>query len=224
MSGKRKLLLIVFVVASVASMWARYAYEKQKREKMERLLDSLARSEREQTLGRGFATDATPTPAPTVEETRDIFDSDLPREKLEAFRQAVGKEFRLMELRFGNELTTAVVSTDGTTAQQFMIARDEKQARGPNAVNLIGDNALADSLYDPKLIKLDLIPKLAKDAVARAGLAGGRVTSVSLAYAGIRYKGETPEWTVAVERGTAPPDWDHKFVTYDAAGKFKSLF
>jgi hypothetical protein len=49
------------------------------------------------------------------------------------------------------------------------------------------------------------------------------VTSVRFAYEYVRYKGESPVWTFMVERGT-PPDWEHKFVTYDAKGKFKRAF
>src|SRR5215212_244971 len=162
----------------------------------------------------------TPTPADAFEETRDMFAGvERPRESLEAIRQAVGQDFKLMELRFADERTTATVSTDGKGVQQFTLSRGRKQAEGPSPVNLIGDNPLADSLYEQKAVDLELIPKLARDAVARSGIEGGRATSVSFAYQAIRYKGESPVWTVYVERGT-PPDWQHKFVTYDAKGKF----
>lgn len=186
---------------------------------MERTLETLARVQREQRL---YPT-PTPTPADAFEETRDLLTSERPREALDAVRQAVGGDFKLMELRFSDELTKALVSTDGQNVQQFMLARGRKQPDGPSPVNLIGDNPLADSLYDQKDVNLDLIPKLAQDAVARAGIEGGRVTSVSFAYQALRYKGESPVWTVMVERGT-PPDWEHKFVNYDAKGKFKNLF
>ena len=186
---------------------------------MERTLETLARVQREQRLNPT----PTPTPADAFEETRDLFTSERPREALDAIRQAVGRDFKLMELRFSDELTKALVSTDGQGVQQFLLARGRKQPDGPSPVNLIGDNPLADSLYEQKEIDLGLIPKLAQDAVGRAGIEGARVTSVSLAYQAIRYKGESPVWTVFVERGT-PPDWEHKFVTYDAKGKFKSLF
>ena len=203
-------------------MWARYAYQKSERERMERTLETLARVQREQQMQRLYPT-PTPTPADAFEETRDLFTSERPREALDAIRQAVGPDFKLMELRFSDEQTKALVSTDGKSVQQFLLARGRKQPDGPSPVNIIGDNPLADSLYEQKEVDLGLIPKLAEDAVGRAGIEGGRVTSVSLAYQAIRYKGESPVWTVFVERGT-PPEWEHKFVNYDAKGKFKSLF
>lgn len=189
---------------------------------MERTLETLARVQREQRLNSMYPT-PTPTPADAFEETRDAFTSERPREALDAIRQAVGQDFKLMELRFAEERTKALVSADGQTVQQFLLSRGRKQAEGPSPVNLIGDNPLADSLYEQKAVNLDLIPTLAQDALGRAGIEGARVTSVSFAYEGIRYKGESPVWTVMVERGT-PPDWQHKFVTYDAKGKFKRLF
>jgi hypothetical protein len=219
---KRRVLLVVFVVVSVAGMWARYAYQKSERERMERLIRDLSRSQREQELRRLYPT-PTPTPADAFAETRDMFASERPREALDSIRQAVGKDFKLMELRFSDELTKALVSTDGATVQEFLLARGRKQAEGPTPANLVGDNPLADSLYEQKAADLDLIPKLARDAVARAGIEGGRVTNASFAYPLVRYKGESPVWTLMVERGT-PPDWEHKFVTYDAKGKFKDLF
>lgn len=200
-------------------MVARYYHQKSERQRMERTLETLARVQREQWLNPT----PTPTPADAFEETRDLFTSERPREALDAIRQAVGGDFKLMELRFSDLLTKALVSTDGQNVQQFVLSRGRKQPEGPGPVNLIGDNPLADSLYDQKEVNLDLIPKLAQDAVARSGIEGGSVTSVSFAYQSIRYKGESPVWTVVVERGT-PPDWEHKFVNYDAKGKFKNLF
>lgn len=200
-------------------MWARHHYQKSERQRMERMINDLTRLQREQRL---YPT-PTPTPADAFEETRDAFASDRPRESLEAIRQAVGGDFRLMELRFGDLLTTATLSTDGKTAQQYVVKRGRKQPEGPNPVNIVGDNPLADGLYEQKAVDLDLIPKLAQDAVARSGIEGGRVTSVRFAYEYVRYKGESPVWTFMVERG-APPDWEHKFVSYDAKGKLKSAF
>ena len=203
-------------------MWARYAYQTSERERMERTLETLARVQREQQMQRLYPTPS-PTPADAFEETRDLFTSERPREALDAIRQAIGPDFKLMELRFSDELTKALVSTDGKSVQQFLLARGRKKPDGPSPVNVIGDNPLADSLYEQKEVDLGLIPKLAQDAVGRAGIEGGRVTSVSLAYQIVRYKGESPVWTVYVERGT-PPEWEHKFVTYDSKGKFKDLF
>jgi hypothetical protein len=221
---KRKVLLVVFIVVSVAGMVARHYHQKSERERMERMISDLARVQREQQTLSLYPTSApTPTPADAFEETRDAFASERPRESLEAIRQAAGQEFKLMELRFADERTTAVLSADGKGVQQYVVQRGRKQAEGPSPVNLIGDNPLADSLYEQRAVDLDLIPKLAQDAVSRAGIEGGRVTSVSFAYEGIRYKGESPVWTLMVERGT-PPDWQHKFVNYDAKGKFKNAF
>ncbi len=200
-------------------MVARHYHQKSERQRMERTLETLARVQREQWLNPT----PMPTPADAFEETRDLFTSERPREALDAIRQAAGSDFKLMELRFSDLLTKALVSTDGQSVQQFLLSRGRKQPEGPSPVNLIGDNPLAHSLYDQKEVNLDLIPKLAEDAVARSGIEGGRVTSVSFAYQSFRYKGESPLWTVVVERGN-PPDWEHKFVNYDAKGKFKNLF
>lgn len=222
MSGNRKVLLVVFIVASVAGMWARYAHQKYERERMERLISDLSRMQREQEMQRLYPT-PTPTPADAFEETRDPFSGERPRESFEAIRQAVGRDFKLMELRFADERANALVSTDGKGVEQYTVTRGRKVAEGPSAVNVVGDNPLADSLYEQKAVDLDLMQKLAQDALARAGIEGGRVTSAKLAYEYVRYKGEPPVWTFVVERGT-PPDWAHKFVTYDAKGKFKSVF
>jgi hypothetical protein len=222
LSRKRKALLVVFIVASAAGMWARYAHQKSERERMERLISDLSRMQREQQMLSLYPT-PTPTPADAFEETRDAFSGERPRESLEAIRQAVGKDFKLMELRLADERTTALVSTDGKGVEQYVLQRGRKVAEGPSPVNVVGDNPLADSLYEQKAIDLDLMQKLAQDALARAGIEGGRVTSAKLAYEYIRYKGEPPVWTFMVERGT-PPEWEHKFVTYDAKGKFKNAF
>jgi hypothetical protein len=223
MSTKRKIWLIFFIVASVASMVARYSYQRSEQRRMERTLDSLVQYQREHPIAPPGTDAATPDMEETFDETREMFASDLPRESLDAIRNAVGGDFKLMELRFADELVSAVVSTDGQSAHQYTLSRGKKKVDGPQEVNLIGDNKLADSLYEPKQADLSLMPKLAKEALERVGLEGAKVTSMSFAYSIIRYKGETPEWTVFVERGS-PPDWDHKFVTFDAKGKFKSIF
>lgn len=219
LSKQRRVLLVVFIVVSVAGMVARHYHQKSERERMERMLNDLARAQREQRL---YPTPS-PTPADAFEETRDAFADERMRESLEAIRQAAGQEFKLMELRFADERTTAVLSTDGKSVQQYVLQRGRKQVEGPSPVNLIGDNPLAESLYEQKAVDLELIPKLVQDALTRSGIDGGRVTSATFAYQIVRYKGESPAWTLMVERGT-PPDWQHKFVSYDAKGKFKDLF
>ena len=157
--------------------------------------------------------------------------AEIPAERIEALPEtrlcvqcsaAVGGDFKLMELRFADELVSAVVSTDGQSAHEYTLYRGRKKVEGPQAVNLIGDNSLAESLYELKQADLTLMPKLAKEALVHAGIEGAQVTSMSFSYSIIRYKGETPEWTVTVERGS-PPEWEHKFVTFDAKGKFKSV-
>jgi hypothetical protein len=214
----RKVWLALFIVVSALGMWARYAYQQAERRHMEQTLETLARLEREQTLRPQALASATPDDA--FEETRDAFQSELPRESLEAIRQAVGGEFKLMELTFAGGFTKAVVSTDGQSAQAFMLYRGRRKVEGPSPVQVIGDGPLADSLFELKEADLSLIPRLLKEAVERAGIADAKVTSASLSYPIIRYKGEPPEWTLFVERGS-PPDWEHKHVTFDAKGKFK---
>lgn len=216
----KKIWLALFIVASALGMWARYSYQQSERRRMERTLESLARIEQERTLHTQAAADA--TPADTFEETRDPFQSELPRESLEAIRRAVGGEFKLMELTFAGAFTKAVVSTDGQSAQQFMLYRGRRNVEGPSSVKLIGDDPLADSLFELKDADLSLIPRLTKEAVERAGLEGAKVTSASFAYPIIRYEGESPEWTLFVERGS-PPDWEYRHVTFDAKGKFKRI-
>ncbi|HYH85741.1 MAG TPA: hypothetical protein VEX60_09670 [Pyrinomonadaceae bacterium] len=220
MDKKRKIWLAIFIVVSVVSMWARYSYQKSERRRMEETLATLARVQREERMRPAATVEATPDE--TINETRDMFDSELPRESLEAIRQAVGKDFKLMELLFDGDYVKAIVSTDGQSVQEFTQRRGSKKVEGPAPVNLIGDNPLADSLYELKVADLSLLPKLTKEAVERAGIAEGKVTSARFSYQIIRYKGESPTWTFMVERGT-PPDWQYKFVTFDAKGKFKSI-
>ena len=78
----RKLWLVLFVVASALGMWARYAYQQGERRRMERTLEGLARFEREQTLRPQALASA--TPADAFEETRDAFQSGLPRDSRRA--------------------------------------------------------------------------------------------------------------------------------------------
>src|ERR1700760_4949282 len=107
MSTKRKILLVVFIVAGVASMFARYSYQQSERRRMEQTLDSLARYEREPPISPPGMVSGPPDAEESIEETRDMFTSDLPRESLDAIRSAVGGDFKLMELRFADELVSA---------------------------------------------------------------------------------------------------------------------
>lgn len=222
MSRNRKILLILFIVGTVASMWARHSYEQQKRRKMEETLRSLATyqsAERAKSLLPASA----PTPDDRVEEPRDMFDSELPQELLEQVTQKVGGDFKLMELAVTDRGLQANVSTDGATVQQYERRKDRSTVEGPAEVKIIGDGKLGDSLYDPKLVNLSLVPKLAKEAAERAAIPGGKAETARFNYPFIRYKGEGPEWNFVVyaNGGDGP---ESKFVVFDAKGKFKKTF
>lgn len=222
MSRNRKILLVVFIAVSVFGMWARHAYEKQKRRKMEDTLRSLATYQSAERA-RALLPTTAPTPDDRVEEPRDMFDSALPDELLEQVRQKVGKEFKLMELVLDEKSLQARVSTDGTTVQHYERPKDHSTVQGPAEVKIIGDGKLDDSLYDPKLVNLSLVPKLVKDAAERAGVPAGKVETVRFNYPFIRYKGESPEWTLYVAGGEGDQR-QSKFVVFDAKGKFKRVF
>ncbi len=198
----------------------RYYFQKSERQIMEERISALVRMQSEQRA-RAVAT-VEATPDETVKETRDMFESELPSESLDSIRQAIGKDFKLMELLFDDDYVQAIVSTDGQSVQNFTLRRGSKNIEGPAPVNLIGDNPLGNSLYDLKAADLSLLPKPAREAVERSGIADAKVSSARFSYQLFRYKGELPSWTFMVERGT-PPDWQHKFVTFDAKGKFKNV-
>jgi hypothetical protein len=222
LSRNRKILLILFIVGTVGSMWARHSYEQQKRRKMEETLRSLATyqsAERAKALLPASA----PTPDDRVEEPRDMFDSELPQELLEQVTQKVGKEFKLTELSVTDRGLQANVSTDGATVHQYERRKDRKAVEGPAEVRIVGDGKLADSLFDPKLVNLSLVPKLAKEAAERAGVPGGKVETARFQYPFIRYRGEGPEWTLYVAGGEGDAR-QSKFVVFDAKGKFKRVF
>jgi hypothetical protein len=218
LSRNRKILLIVFIVVSVFGMWARYAYQRAEQRKREELFRRLSTHSRPELLAPPAP--AAPTPAP---EARSMFDSTLPQEAFDLVRQKVGGDFRVMELSFSDELTTLSLSADGEAVVQYQFKKDGARVEGPQPVQLIGGGKLADSLYDPKLADLTLVPRLAREAVERSGLQGAAAKRVYFKYPFIRYEGEGPEWTVTVEAGEVGKDWQHKFVTFDAKGKFKSV-
>lgn len=222
MTRNRKILLVVFIVVSIAGMWARHYNEKQKRRKMEETLRSLATYQSAERA-KALLPAAAPTPDDRVEEPRDMFDSTLPDELLEQVKQKVGQDFKLMELVVDADRLDARVSTDGATVQQYERRKDRSTVEGPAEVKIIGDGKLGDSLYDPKLVNLSLVPKLAKEAAERAGLPGGKVETARFNYPFIRYKGEGPEWNFVVyaNGGDGP---ESKFVVFDAKGKFKKTF
>jgi hypothetical protein len=214
----RYILAGLLLVTGVLSMWARHAAQQAEKRKREELFRRLSTYSRPELLA--------PTPPPTPEappETRDMFDSTLPQESLELVRQAVGRDFKLMELSFGDEHVFVKVSSDGSTVQQYHLDKNRKSVDAPQPVQLIGDGKLGDSLYDPAAADLTLIPRLSKEALERAALPDARVTRVSLNYSIIRYAGEGPEWTVFVERGKVGEDWQYKHVTFNTKGKFKRI-
>ncbi len=216
MSKKRTILLVAFIVVSVLGMWGRYASQQAEKRKREELFRRL--STHSQLGSAAPAVPATPTPVP---DPRSMFDSTLPQESLDLIGQKVGRDFKLMQLHFGDTLTTFKVSADGETVQQYMFMKDGARVEGPQPVQLIGGGKLADSLYDPKDADLSLIPKLAREAVERAGLPGATVSSVSFSYSIIRYAGEGPDWTDFVESADVGKDWHSKHVTFDTKGKFQ---
>jgi len=217
-----KILLILFIVGTVGSMWARYSYEQQKRRKMEETLRSLATYQSAERA-KSLLPPSAPTPDDRVEEPRDMFDSELPQELLEQVTQKVGKDFKLMELAVTGRGLQANVSTDGATVQQYERPKDRKTVEGPAEVRIVGDGKLTDSLFDPKIVNLSLVPKLAKEAAERAGVPGGKVETARFQYPFIRYRGEGPEWTLYVAGGEGDAR-QSKFVVFDSKGKFKRVF
>lgn len=221
MSKKRRVLLIAFIFVSVLGMWLRYSHQQAEKRKREELFRRLSTFSRPELLAPAApAEPAPPAPAP---DPRSTFDSTLPQESLDLVGQQIGRDFKLMEARFGDTLTTFKVSADGETVQQYLFAKDEKRLKGPQPVQLIGGGKLADSLYDPASVDLTLIPRLAREAVERAGLPDAKVTSVSLSYPLFRSPGEGPEWTAFVETGKVGENWQYKHVTFNTKGKFKRV-
>jgi hypothetical protein len=223
MSRNRKVLLIVFIAVSVAGMWARYAYQKAEQRKRERLFASLSESmrsyEREKEEKR-----AAEARANYVEETRDIFDSELPRESLEQIRQKVGQDFRLLEVWIHDKGLWAKLTTDGKTVSEYRRWKNRRDIEGPLPVQISGDGKLEDVLLKPTDVDLSLVPRLAKEARERAALPDSKVDSLRINFPFIRYAGEGPEWTASVETGKPGENWQSKHVTFDAKGKFKKVF
>lgn len=221
MSRTRRIVLIAFILATALGAWARYAHQKNEQRKREALFRQLSlNTPRPSAYEASAVAPAEPAPAP---EPRDMHDSTLPQELLELVRQAVGRDFKLVEVRFGDSLATVQLSADGSTVQQYMVDKTRKKAEGPSPVQIIGGGKLSDSLFDAKLLDLALVPKLAREGVERAGLPEGKADAVSFAYPGIRYAGEGPEWTVYVASRQGEKT-ESKFVIFDARGKFKRMF
>ena len=216
MSGRR-IFAAIFIVVSVVGMVARYQYDKAEKRKREEMLRSLANMTREAERERLF-----PTPEPTVEEPRDVLDSTLPQEYLEQIRQAVGGDFKLLDLRVHEMGMSAKLSTDGETVREYRRWKHQKNAEGPFDVKIIGDGKVEDNLLEPADVDLSLVPKLSKEAFERAAFPDSKVDGASIQYPLFRTKGQGPEWTVnlSAKRGEK---WEFKNVTFDAKGKFKEV-
>ncbi len=223
MSRNRKIILILFIVAAVGSMWARHSYEQSKRLKMENTLRSLAASfrENERAAEERRAAEAR---ANHVEETRDMFDSALPQESLDLIRQKVGQDFRLLEVWIHDKGVTAKLTTDGKTVSEYRRWANRKDVQGPAPVRIAGGGKLEDVLLKPGDVDLSLVPRLAKEAKEHAALPDSKVSSLRINFPFIRYEGEGPEWSASVETGRPGENWQSKHVTFDAKGKFKRVF
>jgi hypothetical protein len=216
LSRNRKIILVLFIVTSVFGMWARHSYQQAEKRKREDLFRRLSMHTR--------PAEVTPSVEPVPAETRDMFDSTLPQESLEQIKQAVGQDFRLMELWFSEKGASAKISTDGQSVKEYRRWLHKKDIDGPVPVNLIGDGKVEDNLIKLADADLSLIPKLAKEAKERAALPDSKVSSIHFKYSFIRYQGEGPEWSAMVETGKPGENWQNKHVIFDAKGKFKKVF
>lgn len=196
-------------------MWARYASEQAERRKREALFRTLSLHTQR------------PTPAPTPsepEDARDVFDQTLIDESFNQVKQAVGQEFKLMELSIHNGLGFAAnLSTDGRKVESYRRPKGRRALEGPSEVQIIGDGDIKHSLFDPSAANLSLVPKLLEEAKTRSGLPDPKPESVRFNYPLIRYEGESPRWTVYVGSGEGDAR-QSKFVVFDAKGKFKEVF
>jgi hypothetical protein len=216
MSGRR-IFAAIFVVVSIVGMWLRYQNDKAEKRKREDMLRSLASISRQTEYGL-----AQPTPVEKVDEPRDMFDSALPREYLDEIKSAVGQECKLLDVYFHESVVSTKISTDGESAKEYRRLKTQKGVQGPREVQLVGSGTLKENLFDFGLVNLSLIPKLTKEAKERASLADSKVTTARFNFPMLRYEGEGPEWTVTVE-ASRDGKWEHKFVTFDAKGKFKKV-
>ncbi len=209
----------LLVVAGVGSMWARYASEQAERRKREALFRSLS------TYSSHPAAPDAPAETKPAEpaDPRDKFDEGLMREAFEQVKEKVGPEFKLMEVSISDLGFGANVSTDGENVQSYRRPKGKRELEGPGKVQIIGEGGIKDSLFDASSVNLALVPKLLEEAKERAALPEGKASSARFNYPLFRYKGESPEWTILVESGEGE-SWQHKFVVFDAKGKFKKLF
>ena len=214
----RQIFALVFIAVSAVGVWLRYQNEqaeKRKREQMFRTLSNLSRDiGRERFEG--------PTPEPTVDEPRDMFDSTLPQEYLERIRQVAGGDAKLLFLHVSEMGLSAKLSTDGETVKEYRQWKHRKAPEGPFDVNIIGGGKVSDNLLKPADVDLALVPKMAKEAYERANFPDSKVDSAMIQYPLFRQRGQGPEWTVnlSAKRGEK---WEFKNVTFDAKGRFKEV-
>lgn len=200
-------------------MWARHASDQAERRKREALFRSLSTYS-----SRPAATESPAAVKPAEpEDARDKFDAELMRESFEQVKEKVGPEFKLMEVSVSDLGFGAHVSTDGQNVEAYRRPKGKRDLEGPSKVQIIGDGDLTDSLFDASAVNLAVVPKLLEEAKERAAIPDGKPSSARFNYPLFRYKGESPEWTILVESGEGE-NWQHKFVTFDAKGKFKRLF
>lgn len=217
MSRKKLIMAGALVVAGVLSMWARHEADKAERRKREAVLRSLS------THVSGTRATQAPTPDDTIDEPREMFDSTLPQESLESIRQAVGQDFKLLELYVHEQGLMAKVSTDGQSVKEYRRWKNRKNVDGPEDVRLVGDGKLEENLLKPDAVDFSLLAKIAKEAKERAALPDSKVSSARFKYPFLMYKVDGPEWSLMVETGSGD-SWQHKSVVFDSKGKFKRLY
>lgn len=214
----RQIFALVFIAVSVLGMYLRYQNqqaEKRKREQMFRTLSNLSRD-----IGRTHLEG--PTPEPTVDEKRGMFDGELPQEYLEKIKQAAGGDPKMLELHVGEMGLTVKLSNDGETVKEYRHWKHRKAPEGPFEVNIIGDGKVSDNLLKPADVDLALVPKMAKEAYERAAFPDSKVDGARLQYPLFRQRGQGPEWTVSLSARRGEK-WEFKYATFDAKGKFKEL-
>lgn len=214
MGKKRIFLIILFLVVSIGGMWARYSYQRNEQLKREKMLRDLSTYNQPKP--------PLPTPEPTVNETRNMFDSELPQESYELIKQAVGKDFKLMELSLSESSVSAIVSTDDKTVSSYWRAVYTLKVDGPGKVNLIGDGKVEESIFSAKDLDLSIIPKITKDALERVKLPEGKISGARYSYPYFRTKADPPEWSVNII-SDKDGNFESKHVLYDAKGKFKKV-
>lgn len=196
-------------------MYARYSYQQAEKHKREAMLRNLSLNNRLPSAPQS-------TPEPTIQETRDMFDSELPKESYELIKQAVGKDFKLMELSISDLSVSAIVSTDDKTVSAYSRYRFKPAAEGPGKVNLIGEGKVEENLFTDKNIDLSIIPQMTKDALAKANLPEGKISGARYTYALFRGKNDPPEWSINIISGDGD-NFQSKHILYDAKGKFKKI-